>query len=483
MFMENQSEKMAQQGGDIGARQDARAGTVALLATTPITMSGISKPAVAGPSWRRPGKQVMEDDRTDEERAPIIVDLGKARGTSRARLVAIGVFLSVIAITSKQLVSYMKNVWKLRGAVESLQLADMRFVLDFSLEGDFEHVTRGGPWGYQGDVVLVRKLKEGEDPHMVRFESMPIWVQFTRIPFYLLSKQLARDLGRKIGEYICIDNDARGDICDKIIRARVHLPIARALQKWITLEDEYSDEEVVVTVLYERLPSSCLSCGVIGHKEETCDLPTMLRKRMYSLALGVRATHFGDARKWYLPKSAGEVGRALQMDTPWRNVAALGARLDPATRVLAIVTNVVKEVEKLSVHDKEGEDGTAGDTSGIIKDSDKTKHAAPPPAAAVESKADNDTDGIVTNTMTTGTTENSGSTAAVIVPSTWKRMAREVHGTENSNNEETVKKRKDSNNLKQQKENATLAPAEGGGVGAGQASRGDTAAAGRQQRH
>ena len=85
---------------------------------------------------------------------------------------------------------------------------------------------------------------------MVRFDSMPIWVQFTRIPFYLLSKQLARELRNKLGECIRIDHDARGDLSNKIIRVRVRLPIARALQRWITLEDKFTSKEVVISVLY-----------------------------------------------------------------------------------------------------------------------------------------------------------------------------------------------------------------------------------------
>ncbi|KAM0827017.1 hypothetical protein ACQ4PT_068467 [Festuca glaucescens] len=372
----------------------------------PITISSSSRPDAVSTTWRRAGKQPVEDERTEDERAPIIVDLGKARGLARARLVAVGMFLSVISITLKQLVSYMKNVWMLRGTVESLQLADRRFVLDLSLEGDFEHVTRGGPWRYHGgDAVLIRELKEGEDPNMVRFDSMPIWVQFTRIPFYLLSKQLAKDLGKKLGECIYIDNDARGDICKKIIRMRVHLPIARALQRWITLQDEFSNEEVVVTVLYERLPTFCLCCGVIGHKEEECDLLEMLRRRRYSLALGVPSTPIKDPRKWYLPVTAGEVGRALQMDTLCRNVAAFYAWRDPATRVLAIVANVVKEVEKLSVHDKAAEHVMAEVISGANKDDDKAEPTTLPTATSGESK-------IVTNLSTTNTTDTKHYTVA-----------------------------------------------------------------------
>jgi hypothetical protein len=245
--------------------------------------------ALSGPSRHREGKQAMGDDRTEEERAPIIIDLARACGSASARLLAVGVLLSVIAIPSRQLVSYMKNVWRIRGTIESLQLADKRFVLEFSEEGDFEHVTKGGPWRYRGDAVLVRPLEKNEEPETVCFETMPIWAQFTGIPFYLLSKQLARKLGQ--GSYITIDNYARGFLDDKILQARVDLPVARPLQRWITIEDGFSDEEVLVSVLYERLPNFCLFCGVIGHQESSCDLPVAIRKKRYSNNLAVLPTH------------------------------------------------------------------------------------------------------------------------------------------------------------------------------------------------
>jgi hypothetical protein len=173
---------------------------------------------------------------------------------------------------------------------------------------------------------VFRKLEEKEDPALVPFKTMPIWAQFQGILFYLLTKQLARRLGRKLGGLIIIDNYARGDLNDKILCAKVDLPIARALQRWITLEYKFTNEEVCVTVLYERLPSFCMGCGVIGHSESACELPHPLRKVRYSKDIGVPATHPDDPRKWFLEESECEIGRALHMDLPWRSAAFLGAR-------------------------------------------------------------------------------------------------------------------------------------------------------------
>jgi hypothetical protein len=107
-------------------------------------------------------------------------------------------------------------------------------------------------------------------------------VQFKSIPVYLLSKELARTLGRKIGSLISIDNNARGDICDKIIRAWINLPIDRALQGWIPLIDGKTGEDVIAYIHYERLPTCCLFCGLIGHSEVDCGLLGDLRKKRYN---------------------------------------------------------------------------------------------------------------------------------------------------------------------------------------------------------
>ncbi|KAM0837556.1 hypothetical protein ACQ4PT_061566 [Festuca glaucescens] len=301
-----------------------------------------TKASGAGPSRQRKDKGILVDERTEEERTPLVVNMAKARGLNCARFLAVGVFLSFLAMPSKQLISYMKRL---------------------SEEGDYDHVTRGGPWRYADDAVLIRALKEGEDPATVSFYTVPIWAQFAGIPFYLLSKELARDLGKKLGTLVSIDNNSRGDICNKILRARILLPLQRALQRQITLEDAITNEEVVVSVSYERLPNFCLFCGVIGHREANCILPEALKKMRYSPCLGVKATSGADERRWHLPATAGQTRRPLHMAAPWRIVLPTVSRMEAnlAIHQLAIVSHVAKEVARLSVQDREPE----GDGSGV----------------------------------------------------------------------------------------------------------------------
>jgi hypothetical protein len=177
-------------------------------------------------------------------------------------------------------------------------------------------------------------------------------------------------MGDKLGKRICIDNNARGDMQDKILRVRVLIPIARPLQRRVTLLDSHSNEEVTVNVFYERLPNFCLSCGVISHQEEGCDLPASLRKKRYNTSLGVSHTHADDPRKWYLAESAGENGRALRrMDIPWRNVLKIGPSTTTAPRKQASsIDHVAEEVRKLTVQDKNKEEKVASCTATLDTD-------------------------------------------------------------------------------------------------------------------
>ncbi|KAK1604114.1 hypothetical protein QYE76_027787 [Lolium multiflorum] len=321
----------------------------------------------AGPSRQRKDKGIMVADRTEEEKTPLVVNMARARGLNCARFLAVGIFLSFLAIPSKQLISYMKRVWKIRGIVDCNQIADQRFIVEFSEEGDFEHVTNGGPWRYVDDAVLIRALKEGENPATVPFDTVPIWAQFAGVPFYLLSKELARDLGKKLGTLVSIDNNSRGDICNKILRARVLLPLRRALQRQIILEDEITDEEVVVSVFYERLPNFCLYCGVIGHRELNCLLPVDLRKKRYCPSLGVKATSASDIRRYHMPSTAGQSRRPLHMALPWRVVMPTVSRMEAklTAHQLTVVSNVAQGVARLMV--QEGAPAGGGSDKGEEK--------------------------------------------------------------------------------------------------------------------
>ena len=225
------------------------------------------------------------------------------------------------------------------------------FVLAFSEEGDWKHSIFAGPWQYKMDAFLVESFAEGDDPSSVPFTHVPMWTQFRKIPFYLLSKKLAFDLGECIGSTMIVDSNARGSISDKFVRTRVKLPLYRPLRKELSLVDEITGEEVVVQIRYERLPKFCLFCGFIGHKEARCDMPMTERRIMFDLKLRVLPVYFEFPHTWFLPDAMGQDSVQLPPSRPWRAPTPANQEQKQDGSGKGNVEQVVAEVEKLSVGD------------------------------------------------------------------------------------------------------------------------------------
>ncbi|KAK1696777.1 hypothetical protein QYE76_013474 [Lolium multiflorum] len=271
------------------------------MASTEAISSGGVDAGVANqiaPPCMRKDKAVMGDMAAEKE-GTLVINMTSAREATRPRFLAVGLFLSTLLVSSDVLMERMKKVWRVRGHTEASQIeADegRKFIIEFSEEGDRRHAVRGGPWQYKMDAFLVVAMEPGVDPTSVPFNYVPMWVQFRNIPFYLLTKTLAWELGWQMGTTIMIDNNSRGNITDEFLRARVQLPLYAALRKHFILEDEITGEKVKVQICYERLPNFCLFCGYIGHMEARCDLPAADRKIKFSMDMRVQAVHFDDPR-------------------------------------------------------------------------------------------------------------------------------------------------------------------------------------------
>lgn len=54
------------------------------------------------------------------------------------------------------------------------------------------------------------------------------------------------------------------------VRVRISIDIMKPLQKMVFLELK-DDDEVELSVLYERLPDFCFCCRLIGHQFKECE--------------------------------------------------------------------------------------------------------------------------------------------------------------------------------------------------------------------
>ena len=99
------------------------------------------------------------------EKHVLAVNLTREWEARRPQFLAVGLFPSVLLVTSKQLIDHMKNEKGMENGVGSKRDGvggQREFVLVFQVEDNWMHAIFGGLWQYEMDVFLVDSLAYGD---------------------------------------------------------------------------------------------------------------------------------------------------------------------------------------------------------------------------------------------------------------------------------------------------------------------------------
>ncbi|XVF64371.1 hypothetical protein PTKIN_Ptkin09bG0164300 [Pterospermum kingtungense] len=105
----------------------------------------------------------------------------------------------------------------------------------------------GEPWPYDNHLLLLHKLAPGEVSVMVLLVTTNFWIGVYDLPVGYMSL----NIGKQLGNYI--------------VQVDVRMPLKR--KKKISCP---GSQGLMVNFKYEKLPSFCFVCGLLGHVEQFC---------------------------------------------------------------------------------------------------------------------------------------------------------------------------------------------------------------------
>ena len=173
----------------------------------------------------------------------------------------------------RALKSTLRTTWK-RGS--ELRIVDvgsniLQFKFSSSYQRDWDE--NSGPWNFENNLLLLCRWKKGLIIKNIVFTHSPFWVQLWGLPFELMSEEVGQDIGRSLGRLIEVDKWACQLDPAKFMRIRVDLPIDKPLRRGGHVVSK-DGEKFWIHFRFQRLPTFCFLCGMLGHNDKHCQVPT-----------------------------------------------------------------------------------------------------------------------------------------------------------------------------------------------------------------
>lgn len=144
------------------------------------------------------------------------------------------------------------------------------FIFKFFHDRDLKRILDEGPWTFNQQPLLIRKLNADEQIKDLKLTELYMWVQVHDVPIGFKSKFILKSIGNYVGRYMETDPKNFQGMCRNYMRIRVAIDVQRPLKKQMKIK-KAGGEWIWIQFKYERLPSFCFYCGRIGHSDKFCE--------------------------------------------------------------------------------------------------------------------------------------------------------------------------------------------------------------------
>lgn len=184
------------------------------------------------------------------------------------------------------------------------------FLFKFFHDLDVQRVLNDGPWTFNQQVLLLKKLEGDDQLQNIRLSDLFIWIQVYDLPIGFNSEIIHKSIGNYVGKFLEFDPKNFQGLWRNYLRIKVAIDVRRPLRSKMRIKKS-GGEWIWINFMYERMPSFCFYCGKIGHTDKLCE--TMFdnqqgqKERKYdsSLRASIRKQSGGMGNQWLREANGG----------------------------------------------------------------------------------------------------------------------------------------------------------------------------------
>uniref|UniRef100_A0A803Q8H0 CCHC-type domain-containing protein n=1 Tax=Cannabis sativa TaxID=3483 RepID=A0A803Q8H0_CANSA len=117
---------------------------------------------------------------------------------------------------------------------------------------------------------IVSSLIPGTNPKNVVLNTLDMWVQIHDLQSGFRTEKAVLEAGRFIGEYLESDPNNFTGVWREYFRVRVRINVTLPLKRRMKFRRRGNESYFYANFKYEKVPTFCFICGVLGHSEKFC---------------------------------------------------------------------------------------------------------------------------------------------------------------------------------------------------------------------
>ncbi|KAK3198917.1 hypothetical protein Dsin_022332 [Dipteronia sinensis] len=197
-------------------------------------------------------------------------------GIQRVALCLVGKVITNKMVNREAFLGLIGRIWQVEEGLEVEVVRHNIFTFHFHSIGDQRRVLEGGPWTFDGTLIVLAEPSEKGAIEDLRFDCSEFWVQIHCVPLVCMTKEIGRFLRGMVGEVMEVDVRKSGECSGKFLKVRVRIDVNIPLRRYLRVDVIGDGEETAMVLRYEHLPNHCFRCGCIGHSTQDCPNPTLL---------------------------------------------------------------------------------------------------------------------------------------------------------------------------------------------------------------
>lgn len=230
---------------------------------------------------------------SDDEGGLILEDIPDNISQSGLEKCLVGSFITNKKVNFVAMQETLASIWRpVKGVFMEETSYPNIFLFKFFHDLDVQRVLNDGPWTFNQQALLIKKLEDGDQLQSLKLSELYIWVQVFDVPIGFNSEYIHKGIGNYIGKFLASDPKNFKGLWRNYVRIKVAIDVRRPLKSKMKMKKSGGDW-IWINFKYERLPSFCFYCGIIGHSEKFCealfDSPLEHNERKYDSSLRAQA--------------------------------------------------------------------------------------------------------------------------------------------------------------------------------------------------